>query len=45
MKYVKIILIVVIVGVLLYFFLQNINFGEVMSIIKGLNPIYPIVFF
>ena len=45
MKYVKIILIVLIVGVLLYFFLQNINFGEVMSIIKGLNPIYPIVFF
>jgi uncharacterized protein (TIRG00374 family) len=45
MKYVKIILIVLIVGVLLYFFLQNVDFGEVMSIIKGLNPIYPIVFF
>jgi uncharacterized protein (TIRG00374 family) len=45
MKYIKIILLVLIVGVLLYFFLQNVDFEEVISIIKGLNPIYPIVFF
>lgn len=45
MRYVKILLIVGIVGVLLYFFLQNVNFDEVIGIIKDLNPIYPIVFF
>ncbi|MCP5104115.1 MAG: flippase-like domain-containing protein [bacterium] len=45
MRYVKILLIVGIVGVLLYFFFQDVNFGEVIAIIKGLNPIYPVVFF
>ena len=45
MRYVKILLIVGIVGVLLYFFFQDVNFGEVIAIIKGLNPIFPIVFF
>jgi uncharacterized protein (TIRG00374 family) len=45
MRYLKILLILAIVIVLLYFFLQNVDFGEVISIIKGLNPLYPIVFF
>lgn len=45
MRYLKIILVAAVVVVLLYFFLQNVDFDEVMAIIKGLNPIYPIVFF
>ncbi len=45
MRYLKILLILVIVFILLYFFFQNVDFGEVIRIIKGLNPLYPIVFF
>ncbi len=45
MRYLKILLILAIVFVLLYFFLQNVDFGEVINIIKGLNPLYPPVFF
>jgi uncharacterized protein (TIRG00374 family) len=45
MRYLKIFLITAIVFILLYFFLQNVDFGEVIRIIKELNPLYPIVFF
>lgn len=45
MKYLRALLTVLIVAVLLYFFLQNVNFKEVVSIIKGINPLYPVVFF
>ncbi|MCP4148222.1 MAG: flippase-like domain-containing protein [bacterium] len=45
MRYLKIFLIIGLVAVLLYFFLQNVDFSEVTAIIKGVNPIYPIVFF
>lgn len=45
MKYIKILLIIVIVGALLYLFLQDVNLHEVISLIKQINPFYPIVFF
>lgn len=44
MKYVKYIIILVIVGVLLFFFFRNVNFREVYDSISSINPIYPIVF-
>ncbi|HLP58700.1 MAG TPA: lysylphosphatidylglycerol synthase transmembrane domain-containing protein [Candidatus Deferrimicrobium sp.] len=45
MKYIKIFLIVVIVGGLLYLFLKDVDLPVVMNLIKQINPIYPIVFF
>jgi uncharacterized protein (TIRG00374 family) len=44
MRYVKIILIVGLVGILLFFFLKNVDFQEVFSIISSVDLIYPIVF-
>lgn len=45
MKYLKIFLILAIVSGLIYLFLQDVNLHEVLSLIKAINPIYPIVFF
>ncbi len=45
MKYVKILLIIAVVGGLLYLFLQDVNLHEVMGLIKQTNPLYPIAFF
>ncbi|MCU0286021.1 MAG: flippase-like domain-containing protein [Acidobacteria bacterium] len=45
MKYIKFFLIFLIVGGLLYLFLQNVDFHEVMNLIKKVNPIYPLTFF
>lgn len=45
MKYIKILLIIIIVGALLYLFLQDVNLQEVMGLIEQINPLYPIVFF
>ncbi len=45
MKYVKLFLVIALVAILLYIFLQNVDFKEVLNIISGLNPLYPLVFF
>lgn len=44
MKYIKYILIFVLVGILLFFFFRNVNFREVYDSISSINLIYPIVF-
>jgi uncharacterized protein (TIRG00374 family) len=44
MRYVKIILIVGLVGILLFFFLKNVDFREVFAIISSIDLIYPLVF-
>ncbi|MCP4213992.1 MAG: flippase-like domain-containing protein [bacterium] len=44
MKYLKLIIILGLVGVLLYFFLNNVDFEEVINIIKEVNPLYPLLF-
>ena len=44
MKYIKYILILVLVGILLFFFFRNVNFREVYDSISSINLIYPIVF-
>lgn len=44
MKYLKLTLTLIIVAVLFYLFLRNIDFGEVMAIIKGINPLFPLFF-
>jgi len=44
MKYIKYILIFVLVGILLFFFFRNVNFREVYDGISSINLIYPIVF-
>jgi uncharacterized protein (TIRG00374 family) len=45
MKYIKIFLIIAIVGGLLYLFLRDVDLNQVMGLIKKINPLYPIVFF
>jgi len=44
MKYVKILIIVLLVGLLLFLFLRNINFGEVFTTISSVNILYPVLF-
>ncbi len=44
MKYLKIVIIVGIVLVSMFFFLKNVDFAEVSRIISSINPIYPAVF-
>lgn len=44
MKYIKILLIIVLIAVLLLLFLKNVDFGKVKDSIYGLDLIYPIVF-
>ncbi len=44
MKYIKILIIVAIIAVLLFFFLKNVDFKEVVRIIRSVDPIYPIIF-
>ena len=45
MKYIKIFLIIAIVGGLLYLFLRDVDLNQVMGLIKKINPLYPIAFF
>lgn len=45
MKYLKILIIVAIVGLTLFFFFQNVDFSESIKIITSVNWIYPLVFF
>ena len=45
MKYLKLILIVGIIIVLLFFFLKDVDFKEVMAIISSVDLIYPVIFF
>jgi uncharacterized protein (TIRG00374 family) len=44
MKYAKILLIIALIAVLLFFFLKNVSFKEVYNIISSVNLVYPIVF-
>jgi uncharacterized protein (TIRG00374 family) len=44
MRYIKIILIVGLIGILLFFFLKNVDFGVVFEIISSVNLIFPVVF-
>ncbi len=44
MKYFKLLIVLILVFILLYFFFQNVEFGKVLEIIKGVNPIYILIF-
>ncbi|MCK4943947.1 MAG: flippase-like domain-containing protein [Candidatus Aminicenantes bacterium] len=44
MKYVKIAIILGITLIFLFVFFNNVNFSEVIQIIKGVNPVYPLLF-
>lgn len=44
MKFIKILLLILTVSVLLYFFFHNLDLNEVFQIIKGTNPVYPVIF-
>ncbi len=44
MKYIKLLLILVLVAVLLFFFLKNVDFRKVSDIISSVNLVYPVVF-
>lgn len=44
MRYIKILIITVLIAVLLFFFLKNVEFGKVYSIISQVNIIYPLLF-
>ncbi len=45
MRYLKIIFILGIAGLLLVFFFKDVDFSEVARIVQDINPMYPIVFF
>ncbi|MEN8221749.1 MAG: lysylphosphatidylglycerol synthase transmembrane domain-containing protein [Acidobacteriota bacterium] len=44
MKYFKLLIVLILVCILLYFFFQNVEFGKVLEIIKDVNPVYIIIF-
>jgi len=44
MKYFKLLIVLILVSILLYFFFQNVEFGKVLEIIEDVNPIYILVF-
>lgn len=44
MKIIKLLLIIAIIAVLLFFFLKDVDFQKVATIISSVNPLYPIVF-
>ena len=44
MKYVKILLVIGIVAILLFFFFKNVDFREVFTTLSSLQLIYPVVF-
>ncbi|MCK5005690.1 MAG: flippase-like domain-containing protein, partial [Candidatus Aminicenantes bacterium] len=44
MKYLKFIIVLILVFILLYFFFQNVEFKLVINIIKNVNPLYIIIF-
>jgi len=44
MKYVKIVIIVGIAVLLLFFFFKDVNFVEVKRIVEQINPLYPVLF-
>jgi uncharacterized protein (TIRG00374 family) len=45
MKYIKVLIILAIVALTLFFFFQNVDFNESIKIISSINWIYPLVFF
>lgn len=44
MKYLKFLIVIILVFILLYFFFQNVEFKLVLKIIKNVNPLYIIIF-